>query len=327
MRSTVYYLAPDYDRPSWGVGLLYHHVRLLRSNGIAARVLHHRSPFVITWLDIAGEVPLSYLDSSELVIAEQDILVVPEVLAGDARGIAAGCRRVVFVQGSFLALQPFSEAVAYPDLGFDRAMAVLPHVKQILERHFEIEAQVVPPFLAPYFFADEQELVAAKRYKRVLLFPKPGYREAGYYDWEILGKLLRRASRRRPGWDLLEVIGRPHHEVAALMRTSAFMVNLNCLEAFNTTVPEAMAAGCLPVCYQAYGGRDFLVDRHNAFVFPNNYVYPLAEELLELMDSYDDRRQELDRMRVQAHATACSFRQTVCEQALLDFFAAMDLTP
>jgi hypothetical protein len=324
---SVFYLIPDYDRPSWGIGLLYSHVRLLRRHGVNACVLHHKAPFSITWLK--AEAPVTHLDNPSLRICEQDILVVPEILAREGQAICDKCRRVVFVQGSFLILQPFEEAFEYSALGYEAALAVMPHTREIVERYFGIKARVVPPFIASYFFAGGEELANEKRHKRILIFPKPGYREAGYYDYEIVKKLLMRQCKEKTQgeakWELLEVCEKGHYEVSALMRKSAFLVSVNCLEAFNTTVPEAMAAGCIPVCYEAYGGKDFLVDRYNAYVFPNNYVYPLTSTLLELMENYDSLQDELTRLRINAYRTACKYREEETERALVDFYRSLGI--
>lgn len=324
---SVFYLIPDYNQPSWGIGLLYSHVRLLRRHGVNAYVLHHKAPFSITWFE--AEVPVIHLDNPSLRILEPDILVVPEILAREGQSIGDKCRKVVFVQGSFLILQPFEEAFEYRALGYDVALAVMPHTREIVERYFGIEARVVPPFIGSYFFASQEEFVSKKRDRRVLMFPKPAYREAGYRDYDIVKKILRRWCKRKAReeaeWELLEVCGRGHHEVAALMRKSAFLVSVNCLEAFNTTVPEAMAAGCIPVCYEAYGGKDYLADRYNAYVFPNNYVYPLTNTLLELMENYDSLQDELTRLRANAYRTACRYREEETARALGDFYRSLGI--
>lgn len=318
MQPSIYYLVPDSEDPSWGIGLLYKHVEILREGGVQASVLHHRSGFSIEWLE--SDAPVMYLDDPSSKIGPDDVLVVPEVLAQEASTVGrSGCRRVVFVQGSYLILKPFDEAISYRDLGYDAAIAVLPHVKEVLERHFDIDAVVVPPFIAHYFFVDANTEKRARQ-RRILVFPKPGYREIGYLDNEIVRKLLVRSCRRNPPWELLEVTDRSHREVASLMRNSELLVSVNCLEAFNTTVPEAMAAGCVPVCYEGFGGQDYLINDGNAFVFPNNHVYELAARVEELMGEIDANSQRLAEMRSNAMKTASSYRESVTKRELLAFF-------
>lgn len=323
---SIFYLTPDYDVPSWGIGLLYHHVRILREQNVSAHVLHHQTPFRLSWLDV--DVPIRYLDDASLELQPDDLLVVPEVLAHSPEHLPRHCRKVVFVQGSLLVVAAAGRAVDYQELGYEAAMAVLPHVQDIVATHFGIQPALVPPFIAPYFFADKRALHAS-RVKQVLLVGRPQYREAGYLDYDIVVKLLdrflerRTATRATSSWQLIPVEGLSHEETAELMKQSALLVNLNTLEAFNTTVPEAMAAGCIVSCYEAFGGRDFLADRENAFVFSNNDVYSLVEGLFSLIDGYDERREELSAVRRAAHATATRYCEEGTARALRLFFEGL----
>jgi len=72
-RSQIYYWAPDNDKPSWGIGLLYHHVRLLRQAGFEAWVLHRTPPFRISWME--ADVPILYLEESAFALQPDDFLV------------------------------------------------------------------------------------------------------------------------------------------------------------------------------------------------------------------------------------------------------------
>ncbi len=315
----IFYLVPDYDRPSWGVGLLYGHVRLLRSCGFRARVIHHREPFRLSWMD-SGDLPVQYLDSTAFQPRPQDFLVIPEVLAREARELAFQCRRVIFFQGSYHILSGVGDAEGLHDLGFEFAITVLPHVRDVLEKHFSIEAEVVPPYVAPYFFAAGESMTGRARRRRFLLHVKGEYPAAGIPDHEILTTLWRRRSPL--GWELEEFQGLSHRQVAETMADSAFLINLNCMEAFNTTVPEAMAAGCIPICYEAYGGRDFLDDGQNAFVFPNNYVYPLMERVFDLMDRYERLKDELQRIRAAGRQTALRFTEDHTREVLARVFGS-----
>jgi hypothetical protein len=318
----IHYLVPDSDTPSWGIGLLYHHVRLLRQAGYEACVLHQRRPFRLSWM--ATDVPIRYLDDRAVVLRREDLLVIPEVLAHQAPALSLPGRRVVFVQGSYLIQPGAREAIDYRALGYEAAIAVLPHVRDIVRDHHGLEAVIVPPFIADYFLADAAA-VERPREPVVLLVSKPEYRRAGYFDVEIVSALLRRqlSGSNARGWRLEELTGRTHVQTAEAMQRAALLVNLNTLEAFNTTVPEAMAAGCIPICYEAFGGRDFLRPGVNAFVFPNNHVYPLVNELLSLMREYDARQPELRALRRAGRETAGRFREEQTAVALQGFFACL----
>jgi hypothetical protein len=314
----IFYLVPDHPQPSWGNGMLYEHVRLLRALGHDACALQQRAPFRPDWLEV--EVPLRYLDEPGFAPAPADVVVVPEVQAAGEVARRYPWRRVVFVQGSFLILSGTGGALDYRALGYEAAMAVLPHAARIVERHFGLAAGLVPPFVAPYFF----EPASRPRERRILLVVKDGYRQAGYLDHEIAGTLLAREVARRAGWSLLPLRGFTHRAVAELMRTSTFLVNVNSLESFNTTVPEAMAAGCVPICYEAVGGHDFLRDGDNAIVFPTHHVYALVERVAELVASYDEHEPQWARLRAGGGRTAASFTPEATARALDAFFASLE---
>jgi glycosyltransferase involved in cell wall biosynthesis len=314
------YLVPDYEPPSWGTALLYEHVRLLRELGHDARVLHQRAPFRLGWIE--SRVPVAHLDTLEDPPAADDWLVVPEVLAAEAAELPWRCRRAVFVQGSFLIVSGLGGAADYPALGYERALAVLPHAAGIVERHFGLPADLVPPFIAPYFFA-EPGGAPGERERTILLAAKPEYRRAGFPDYDIVASRLRHAlahDERHRGWNLEELSGLDHRGVAERMKRSAFLVNLNSHEAFNTTVPEAMAAGCLPICYEAFGGRDFLVHGENAWALPNHHAFPLLETVLAAIVRFERGDESLAWMRQRARETAERFTEERTREALAAVF-------
>lgn len=307
----VFYYTPDHNEPSWGIGMLYTHVRLLRANGIDAAVLHDRYPFRPKWLK--PDAPAAYLNRSSFRPRPDDILVVPEIVVARPQVREIRCRRIVFVQASSLIVAGLRGIATYQELGYEGAIAVMPHIQEILERHFQTKAALVPPCVAPYFFSDRK----AVRKRQIVLYPKRNCE-----DCNIVAELLRRRLNAF-GWRLVELEGKTHVQVARVMRESAFHVNVNCQESFNATVPEAMAAGCIPICYEAFGGRDFLRDGVNAYVFPNHHIFPLLERALDLVGRYDCIQPRLNRMRRSALATAKRYTERRTERALLTCFGRL----
>jgi glycosyltransferase involved in cell wall biosynthesis len=294
--------------------MLYTHVAILRRRGVEAWIVHHRSPFRLEWL--ASDAPISYLDRPAATPGGDDVLVVPDVLAASdaARGFPG--ERIVFVQGVFTILAGLGGAPDYSALGYERAMAVLPNVREVVERHFGVQATVVPPCITREFFVEPERLDAGSRARQILLTTA----KVASPDRDVLTTLVARRVQARPGWSMLDLRGYSHGEVAHLMQTSAFLVNTNVGEAFNTTVPEAMAAGCVVLCYEAFGGRDFLRDGENANVFPNHYVFPLVDRLFALMDKFEGGGSELAVMRHRGYESALEFTAERTERALLRFF-------
>lgn len=314
-QKTIWYFLPDYDQPSWGMGMLYHHVELLTKNGFTAVILHERSPFKVDWLE--ASVPIRHLDQDGIDFLDEDIMVVPETLAGDKRILNIQARKVVFIQNCFLITRNLTKAYTYRELGYEHAFTYLPHLHKIIHQHFTIDTTDIPPFVAPYFYVSPHNPNQPKRKKQLVLFPK-----TGLPDYDILQKLLFKKLSQTATWELIELKNKPHREVAEIMKASAIFVSTNTHEAFNSSVPEAMAAGCIVVCYEAYGPKDFLENRQNAFVFPNNHIYPLIDTLYELMDNYDDIQAQLAALRTNAYRTACTYRKENTEKALVQFFGS-----
>jgi hypothetical protein len=307
----VLYYVSDTQVPSWGIGMIYTHVRLLCANGIDAAVLHTEPGFRPVWMNF--DAPRVYLRDRSLRIAADDLLVVPEVHAAEPDILNLARRRIVFVQASSYIAPGLGAAKDYRQLGYQGAMAIMPHVREIVERHYRLEAPVIPPCVAPWFF--ESGPVQPKGRKRqVVLCPKAGCR-----DFPIVRQMLH-ARARALGWKVVELENKPHRHVARVFRQTAIHVNVNCQESFNATVPEAMASGCIPVCYEAFGGRDYLRDGENAYVFPTHHAYPLIEHTLNLMTSWDAKERELGRIRRTGHATARRYTEALTEKALVAYF-------
>jgi hypothetical protein len=291
--------------------MIYTHVRLLCANGIEAAVLHTQPGFRPEWMGF--DAPRLYLRDGSLRITPDDLLVVPEVHAAEADVLKLTRRRIVFVQASSYIAPGLGGAKDYRQLGYRGAIAIMPHVREILERHYGVEAPVIPPCIAPWFFAS-QPATAKARKRQVALCPKTWCR-----DFPIIHHALR-AKARTLGWTVVELENKPHRHVARVFRQAAIHINVNCQESFNATVPEAMAAGCIPVCYEAFGGQDYLRDRENAYVFPTHHAYPLIERTLELMASWDVKQRELARIRRGGQATARRYTEALTEKALLAYF-------
>jgi glycosyltransferase involved in cell wall biosynthesis len=320
----VWYLVPEYSTPSWGVGMLYGHVDLLCRGGFDAVAVQSRNDYRPAWLET--DVPI--VGSDQFDPGRNDLVVVPEVMADDPRIVDLEATRVLFVQGSFVLVARLEAAVSARQRGFTRAIAILPHVADAVRQLCDLPVDLVPPYVAPYFSVDEERL-DEPRPRRLTIYAKPDIRE-----YPVALGLLRLAQEGRlPGlvspqavptvasWEIVELSDHRHHEVAEILQNTELFINLNCWEAFNTTVPEAMAAGAVPICFEAYGGRDFLRDGDNAFVFPNNSLLPLIERALELMAMPDgERRTRLAQVRrggwqtartYNPEATACALRSLV----------------
>src|SRR5579872_3958923 len=110
----VFYYAPDTNTPSWGIGMLYTHVRLLRAHGFEAYVLHEKPGFRPSWLD--ADVPRAFRGNRTFKTRPDDLLVVPEIFAAQPEIRAMHGRRIVFVQASSFISAGLKEARDYREL-------------------------------------------------------------------------------------------------------------------------------------------------------------------------------------------------------------------
>lgn len=327
---SVYYLAPDFDIPSWGNATLYIHSELLKQKGIKASVLHHQRPYKYTWME--SNADFSYLDDDDFEIKEYDILIVPEVNALDEIPQNINCRKILFVQNAFLIIAKLEKAYDFSEMGYESSIVTQPHMKDIMERFFGLSAQIMPHTIPSYFFLNNDRYDHHNRKRQLVLFPKHVYEHFGHLDYQILKKMLYRKLyvnyksddvselEKRGDWDLIELRDKTHEEVAEVMKESAFFICVNTLEGFNVTVPEAMAAGCIPVCYDAYGGEDYLEDKKNAYAFPNNHLFPLIDKIFELIDNYDHIQEELDSVRKNGLDLAMQHTDKKIQEILFSYF-------
>ena len=114
----ILYLAPDFDVPSWGVGLIYGHVDLLRELGVEAWVLHESADFVPSWLPSAAETPRVGRAESGFTFHESDVLIVPEVDALRLPELEFPGQAWLFVQGTLPLLQAVPNASSLEPLGY-----------------------------------------------------------------------------------------------------------------------------------------------------------------------------------------------------------------
>ncbi len=88
---------PDNNTPSWGVGIIYHHVRALNEGGFEACLIHDKKRFKPDWLSVT--VPTVYWNQG-VSISPDDLLVVPEVMVNMKGLKKLRCRKILFVQAS-----------------------------------------------------------------------------------------------------------------------------------------------------------------------------------------------------------------------------------
>jgi len=178
---------------------------------------------------------------------------------------------------------------------------------------------MIPPYVSEIFFNNSK---VTERKRRIVMFPK-----FDQTDYCIVKNLLeRKINAQKKGiftrneWELIELNGYTHNEVAEILKKSEIFIALNTFESLNASVVEAMAAGSLVFTYEGYGSRDYLKDAENAFVFRNNEPYKLVYKLIEIIDDFDSNRNLLNSIRQNGYRTAHLYNRSNMELKLLEFF-------
>ncbi len=318
----IYYLVPDRDVPSWGLAMFYYHVELLNKNGLEAFIVKENSLKAPRWLNI--DVPFESIKQFGINVRTSDYLIVPEVMVNFTGLKKINCNKIVFIQAPGYIWENMPKGEDHISLGFTHAWIIMPHLIKIVEQHIKLPYTLIPPFVAPYFFLND---LSTKRKRQIAIYPK--YQQI---DNSIVKYLLTRYLDKynKPGikdlfknenWEIVELKNLTHKEVAAKMQKSAFFVSLNTFEALNTSIVEAMAAGCVVFCYEGFGPREYLKDKVNAFAFHNNEAYKLVETLCEQIDDYKKNEEALKVMQQNAFKTAKEYSKEKTEKALLSFFS------
>jgi glycosyltransferase involved in cell wall biosynthesis len=314
---------PENANPSWGAGMIYYHVWLLNKNGFSAYVLHDKKPYQLSWISV--DVRFQYLNDKNLSIRQQDVLVVPEFYADLAELTKFNCRKIVFVQNAFYIFDGLQSGKSYDGLGYETVFYYMPHLQKVLSKVTSLPLYETPPFIAPYFFSADE--VNNQRKKKILIYPKFGSRDFSILKRMLDDKLgikeksrLEKLLSKKNEWQIVELKNKGHKEVAEEMKQATFFISLNTTEAFNSSVPEAMAAGCVNICYEGVGPADFLANETNAFVFSNNHIFPLINKVIELVQRFDEMMPLISSIRSNARKTADCYTIAELEVSLVSFF-------
>ncbi len=319
----IYYLVPSSEKPSWGLAILYNHVRMLVTSGKKACIVKEGPQRCPSWLDI--KVPYETTGNFKKEAAPKDTVIVPEVMVNFEGLKKIKSRKILFVQAGGFLFQAMPAGESHISLGFEHVWIIMKHLESIVGKHVQLPYSIIPPFVAPYFFNDA---LSGERKKQILMFPK-----FEQLDYSIVKYIIKEHIKKgkqpylknlfsNNNWQIKVLQGLSHTEVAAQMKSAAFFISLNLFEALNTSVVEAMAAGCVVFCYEGFGPRDYLENGKNAMVFPNNEAYKLAETVCNWIDNYVESSMAVNELRVYAAATAKQFTEQNTEDSLMKFFGS-----
>jgi hypothetical protein len=277
---SVYYVAPDRDRPSGGVRVIYRHVGLLNQLGVRAFVMHQRPGFSCTWFE--HDTPV--LAGRDAELGPADVLVVPEWYGTSLHRVPSVPRLVVFNQGAYRTF----DCVDYdrtgpraPYSGLERLVAFLAvsedNVDYLRYTFPDIPVALTRNVIDPEVFRPDPTRLPSRRIAVV-----PTRRPA---ELSQLRHILRaRGIMNR--WSIVPIMGRSERETAAVMQDAALFLSLGEREGFGLPPAEAMASGCYVVGFTGLAGREYFDPAYSAPV-PDGDVIALARAVEKACELFE----------------------------------------
>lgn len=313
---TVYYLAPDADRPVGGIRVIYRHVDALNAHGIRARVLHSTTGFRTTWFE--HRTPVAYARDVELT--GQDVLVVPEWYGPTLSRLPAWVPMVIFNQRAYdtFDLVPYEDSPKggpYAGLGNLRALLTVSQDNaDLLSYAFpQIPVHLVGNVIDARLFHPG----SATPRRRISFTTSRRERER-----EQLLHILR-SRGVLDGWEVVPIAGRSEAEVAEILRDSAIFLSFSDREGFGLPPAEAMASGCFVVGYHGLAGREFFDPAYCSPV-PENDLLAFARAVEAACTDYDDDPLAFAKAgRVASDRVLSEYTPQRLDRDLVDFFAPL----
>jgi Glycosyltransferase len=243
----IFFLAPDYNRPSGGVRTLYRHVDILNTAGIRAFVLHQKRNFRCSWFEHCTPVT----DISRAALHKSDLLVVTELDIDLLNRLPPDTRHVIFNQGVHLTwTRSAGNGLCHYQQrpGLAGVVTVSEHSSDVLRYAFD------PDHLRRIHLSIDSNLFhpdGASRARRIAYMPRRGER-----DIRPVLEILR-ARNLLDDWEVVPIDGLAPPKVGEILRTTRIFLSFADQEGFGLPAAEAMACGNYVVGYHGFGGREY----------------------------------------------------------------------
>ncbi|NET11147.1 MAG: tetratricopeptide repeat protein, partial [Symploca sp. SIO2B6] len=315
--SKIYYLCPDFERPSGGTRELYWHVWQLRQQGLEAWILHQKKGFRLTWHNI--DVPIiSFADSP--VLNPTDVLVLPEVMSPALKQLSKAAVRVNKVilamnwHPNYWQLAPGDNWTNY------EVQAVL--TPSVLIADY-VRWQMNLPVTTVTSYVDPKQYFYDGRLKQPII----AYITQKTPDAATLQGILdaKPGCFRQFRWQAIADINEADY--AHQLRQASVYLASSFLAGANISVLEAMASGCLVVGYHGVGGREFMVgegDRQNCILVENGNLPAFGLALEQVLRNWHNDPKQYDQVVQNAIATARAYQnQTQQAECLATFYRSL----
>ena len=248
---TVYVLGTANPTPSGGIKKLYEFVDTLNANHIKSYMIYHQA-HTLNWFNNA--TPTTEFKS--VTITQEDLLIIPEVIADQALTLYPGIRKIIFNQNSFKTFQPFING----DL--NDVFRVYYHedvVETIVASDYDynVLSHLFPGIqLGRFSYGIDEELFhfhPAKK-KMIAVMPRKETKDI------MLLECMLRTINQLDGFEIKVIHMMSHEECAKVLREAAIFLSFSFQESFGLPPAEAMACGCIVVGYHGQGGKEYFRD-------------------------------------------------------------------
>lgn len=266
--SHIYVLAPDNDKASGGIKILYRHVDVLNNNGYEASIIHQSKDFRCTWFKNST----CTIDLASVKIKDDDFLVIPEIYGPHIKNIVALPQ--ISKKAKMLI---FNQNCRYTFLGQD--------INSVLSKHLSLPYSDVEKFVATMVVSDDSADYIHSIFPQQNVFRIHNAINTDTFTYKKASKPQICFMPRKHAEDAIQVLGMLNirgaledvsvvaidnmneAQVAKTMQESMFFLSFGYPEGCPLPPCEAMACGCLVIGYDGFGGREY---------FKPEFSYPIS---------------------------------------------------
>ncbi|WP_367867939.1 glycosyltransferase [Pedobacter sp. WC2423] len=272
----VYVLGTRNTAPSGGVMRLYQFVDTLNANNIESFIIYNTNPG-LDWFTHSTKTT----EFKSVQITQDDLLIIPEVMADKVLTIFPGVRKIIFNQNSFKTFKPFihgnfsdvRKAYFHPDV-----------VQTIVASDYDVNvlSRLFPGIkLGRFYYGINDKLFYFQPNKKKIISVMPRKQREDALFLECLLK----TNHKLNDFEIKIIDEMPYEECAEILRESAIFLSFSYQESFGLPPAEAMACGCIVIGYHGQGGKEFFKKELSYSIEQSNLI-EYAEQVNKVIEQY-----------------------------------------
>ena len=304
----ILYISYDSVTPSGGVKTIYHHVSHLAKNGYRAFVVHNKSGFSPTWINV--NVPTLYMEENFRVYPN-DIVVLPEDhhVALDAfKNIHV--RKFIFCQNHFYIFSGLRNNSSWKDFDISGVFCCSDVIAEFIKLVFHLDPV---PVIHNAISSDLFKPLPKKL--QVAFMPRKRPTEI-----EFIRNIFQRVYPDYKHIQWVEIDKEDESKVAQILGESAIFLSTSLYEGFGLPPLEAMSCGCLVIGFHGAGGLDYATSK-NGFWCEEGNLFGCSKTLVKVVSSLICDGDDLEKIKQQAIMTAKRYSIQRQEKEVVQFWS------